>query len=108
MDKEIEEILDFIKKQIEKETLSYEPDVELSKEEAKLLLDYITNLQEENERLNLELSGYREAILRDDKLLGLKSIINKAIEYIEIIQYNESYGVKEKDYLKLLDILKGG
>ena len=38
----------------------------------------------------------------------LVNIILKAIDYIEIIQYNESYGVKEKDYLKLLDILKGG
>ena len=48
MKDEIKEILDFIKEQIEKETLSYEPDVELSKEETKFLLDYITTLQEEN------------------------------------------------------------
>ena len=45
MNNEIKEILEFIKEQIEKETLSYEPDIELSKEEAKRLLDYITNLQ---------------------------------------------------------------
>lgn len=49
------------------------------------LLDYITNLQEENKELKLELSGYREAILRNDELLGLqnyKSRNEKAIEYI--------------------------
>lgn len=55
--------------------------------------DYITNLQEENERLKLELSGYREAILREDKLLGLqeykqrnekaKSLTNRTIEIIK-------------------------
>lgn len=58
MKEEINEILDFIKEQIEKETLSYEPDVELSKEEAKLLLDYIANLQaieQEHQRINGEL-----------------------------------------------------
>lgn len=37
----------------------------------------------------------------------LRNRIDRAIEYIEIIQYNEEYGVKEKDYLNLLDILKG-
>lgn len=41
------------------------------------------------------------------KLVKEQEKIEKAIEYIEIIQYNESYGVKEKDYLNLLDILKG-
>lgn len=58
MKDEIKEILDFIKEQIEKETLSYEPDVELSKEEAELLLDYINNLQaieQEHQRINGEL-----------------------------------------------------
>lgn len=35
----------------------------------------------------------------------LHNIISDAKDYIELIQYNESYGVKEKDYLELLDIL---
>ena len=58
----------------------------LTTNETNILLDYITNLQEENEKLNLELSGYREAILRDDKLLGLKDYklrCKKAIKYIK-------------------------
>lgn len=33
--------------------------------------------------------------------------INRALEYIEIIENNESYGVKEKDYNNLVDILQG-
>ena len=43
----------------------------------------INNLQEENKELLLELSGYREAILKNDELLGLQERIDKAIEYIE-------------------------
>ena len=95
-------------------------------QDLKIVLDYITNLQEENERLkennsnmqeemarvweenkrlNLELSGYREAILRDDKLLGLqdyKSRCEKAIEYIKQEDWNTEY-----DY-NLLNILQNG
>ena len=36
------------------------------------MLDYITNLQQENKELKLELSGYRQAILNDKEMLGLK------------------------------------
>lgn len=98
----------------------------LSQKENKALLDYINNLQqavkdtketaddmlyelnEENDRLKLELSGYREAILRDDTLLGLQERIDKAIEYIE----NDTFKCKNQeeqlnyDY-DLLDILRG-
>lgn len=75
--------------------------------------DKIDELKKENERLNLELSGYREAILRDDKLLGLKSRIDKAIEYItseETINMFSSINAREK-WLKInhkiLNILQG-
>lgn len=47
----------------------------------------------------------QELILENEEL---KNRINEAIQFIEIIQYNETYGVKEKDYLELLNILKGG
>lgn len=91
----------------------------LTSGEERVLLDLITNLQEENEKLNLELSGYREAILRDDKLLGLKdykSRCEKAIEYIKTCNpdvdlnsmflnenYISNYGAND-----LLKILNGG
>ena len=82
-------------------------------EDIEIILNYITNLQEENERLNLELSGYRQAILNDDNLMGLKSRIDKAIEYIR-----SEYTITDDDvYLalyssdgtldKLESILKG-
>lgn len=60
---------------------------------------------EEYELLNEELEKKNEELVKENERLN--SIIKEAIDYIEIIQYNESYGVKEKDYLNLLDILKG-
>ena len=104
----------------------------LGQNELKMFLDYITNLQQENERLKLELSGYREAILRDDKLLGLqqenerlkewkKDLLNENIELenirketIEYIKYRkEEYdnagttrlGINFQHYNKLINDL---
>ena len=79
MKDEINEIFDYLKESAIKENLYFE----INPEKAKILYDYITNLEQENEELKLELLGYRKAILRDDKLLGLKSRIDKAIEYIK-------------------------
>ena len=86
-------------------------------DEWKEIYDYITNLQEENERLKLELSGYRQAILNDDKLMGLQAEldlykdnnkylnnkIDKAVKYIG--KPNDNYWCEEAKYL--LNILKG-
>ena len=87
------------------------------------MLDYITSLQQENQELKLELSGYRQAILNDKEMLSLKEenqelkkVINKAIEYIssndiEVLKYHDipsettSYEIVTVDLLK---ILKGG
>lgn len=49
----------------------------ISDRERKMIIDYITNLQKENESLQLELSGYRKAILKDDKMLGLQDRIKE-------------------------------
>lgn len=63
--------------------------------------EYLKHLQQENQQLKLELSGYRQAILEDKDMLGLKEEnqqlkdrIDKAIEYIE----NNSLYEKEYDY----------
>ena len=50
------------------------------------LLIYITNLQEENKELLLELSGYREAILKNDVLLGLQDRIEKALHLMNHVE----------------------
>lgn len=67
-------------------------------------------LEKENERLNLELTGYREAILRDDKLLGLKSKIDIAVKYIKLgktFENKEIETIVEKIQNDLLNILGG-
>ena len=53
---------------------------------------YIKQLQQENQELKLELSGYRQAILDDKEMLGLKEknqkykeVIDKAINDLNII-----------------------
>ena len=51
---------------------------------------------------------YRLVMLLDESTdIPSQRRIDRALDYIELIQYNESYGVKEKDYLELVDILKG-
>ena len=40
----------------------YEPPMEISQDEAKSLLDYITNLQQENERLRENINNAKEFI----------------------------------------------
>ena len=59
-----------------------------TEEQAFEFLKYIKNLQQENQELELELSGYRQAILEDKEMLGLKQenqkykeVIDKAIEF---------------------------
>ena len=105
MKDEIKEILDFIKEQIKRETLSYEPDVELSKEEAKLLLDYITNLQEENEKIK-ELCDRYEKEHKTTFEIWKKDIIkiDKAIEWInKHISKYEGKGIAIIDWDELSD-----
>ena len=64
----------------------------LSNNDTKILLTYIEILQQENQELKLELSGYRQAILKDKEMLGLKEenkkykqVIDKAINGLNII-----------------------
>ena len=47
------------------------------------LRDMVLELQEENQELKLELSGYRQAILNDKEMLGLKQENQKYKEVID-------------------------
>ena len=112
MNKEIKEILDRI------ETASEIFDCLLKPEECTELLDYITNLQQENERLkeeNLDLAKENEEEKQFIKDCGFqnqqqlalmyldyKSRCEKAIEYIK--QQNVYYGFCDN----LLNILQNG
>ena len=81
MSEEIKEILDYLK--IENGTIGSE----LSYEETHLLLDYITNLQEENEMYKKELE--------------------KAIEYITDNFTNIDGEIWHSDIQKIYDLLNG-
>ena len=83
------------------------------------LKDMVLELQEENQELKLELSGYRQAILNDKEMLGLKQENQKYKEVIDKItdlikQYGKYDGEKctrgfqmwSADFNKILDMLK--
>ena len=77
--------------------------------------DKIKKQQEEIERLKLELSGYRQAILQDKEILGLKqenerlhSIIKEVREILESKKHCERFfgGVEGKTFTEqVLEIL---
>lgn len=101
----------------------------ISKKDFKLLLDYITNLQQENETLKEKVDKQYNVIVEKDNLLSnrygviehlslanedYKSRTDKAIELIEKEKYiaydyydNEYITLDEEDILKLLNILQG-
>lgn len=91
---------------------------EISGFEAEIILKEIENLHNIIKELELELSGYRQAILQDKEMLGLKSqlqqkenIIKEVREYIKQTgQYLEDkkrfkVDVLEPNYLDILEIL---
>lgn len=71
--------------------ISYSGDNTLSNNDANKIIEII----KENEKLKLELSGYRQAILNDDKLLGLqqenKKLKNKFDKVVDYIENNKLY-----------------
>ena len=108
MNKELNKILEF------KEDADYK---RLSYSEIKILKDYITNLQEENEEIKNTIdfidNQYKNTINYNEKLIeynkDYKSRIDKAIEYIKDDMYvepKELYGLVDGEHL--LNILTGG
>lgn len=96
LNNEIKEILDrmeeLVKHKYDKEIHTYR-----LFDDVQDLLDYITNLEEENEMY---------AQLKDE----YEDIINKAIEYIELIQARSRANTLNEGYInidKLLNILQG-
>ena len=109
MTNEIKEIIEFLKP-IENRTCAT-----LGNTKCKLLLDYITNLQEENERLSKELQqekkDFKEANDNCFELKHYKSTIDKAIEYIKEHCIDDEFYInltnKEKHIIDVLSILQG-
>ena len=100
MNNEIKEILDDLK-----QCCKNRDRFDIHENTADILLDYITNLQEENERLNKQYDLMEQSL--DDK----QKVIDKAIKYVE---WNLDANAEIIDYFncdmnfnKLLNILKG-
>ena len=65
------------------------------------LIEELNDREDEIEQLRLELSGYRQAILQDKEMLGLKQEIERLKTELEIAKDNE-----ETYRLEMLDITK--
>lgn len=98
------------------EDYDYYNDFELNQNQTKQLLDYITNLQHENERLlkQLEDVSLDEANIRADLMLeqvDYKARCEKAIEYIQKTKFcdNDECCILNETWFgkKLLNILNG-
>ncbi len=88
-----------------KSFITKDKDSEIFKKDAEAL----EKILDEYETLKMELSGYRQAILQDKEMLGLKeslqqrdSIIEEAIEYIKT---HRTIFEPEIDHDELLEIL---
>ena len=70
--------------------------------EIERLQNMINELEQKNQELKLELLGYRQAILKDKEMLGLKEenqkykdVIDKAILYINSTKYSDITGLEK-------------
>ncbi len=121
MTEEIKEILNKLLEYFKESNINdfgYEKDKLISYEEAQILLNYITNLQKENEKLKELRDKYEEEhnnafklwkanmekIPPFDKFLDYKQRNEKAIELLKRLQ--EKYGYMLEDVIFLL--LQGG
>ena len=115
MNDEIKEILDNIKKCCE--ITKDQSFIVYQRQDILALLDYITNLQEENKILNENNQAMQEEMARTWKIADdYKSKNDKAIEYIENDMpyleepdddYENTHKMKEYDKSILLTILQG-
>ena len=99
MNKEIKEILDKLLKYFKESNINdfgYEQDKLISYEEAQILLDYITNLQRENERLQTQLNAYENP---DDMTLFYMWLDEKAKDKMKELQ-EENERLKQFYYKK--------
>lgn len=68
--------------------------------------DTIIQLQQENQELKIELSGYRQAILKDKEMLGLKEENDKLKkqlyqDYLE--EENKKYKNQQKEFIEYIN-----
>lgn len=99
---------------------------QLPKEDIKTIRGYVEMIEEENQELELELSGYRQAILNNKEMLGLKEKnqeLKKQLEeykkqvdkglYNTCLPYQTGYNkaikdkeAQQKEFIKWLESIK--
>lgn len=74
--------------------------------------DYVDRLQQENQELKLELSGYRQAILKEKEMLGLKEENDKLKKQLKnykklgfkyLQDKNNNLEAQQKEFIKYLE-----
>ena len=94
MNNEIKEILDKIQNVVEHKEASYNGLIETKAEDYKLLLDYITNLQQEIEKLNDDKRGMLVQLYKaNDEKDKIKQENERLKELVDAD--NESYDIQE-------------
>lgn len=76
---------------------------QLPKEDVETVQGYVEMIEKENQELNLELSGYRQAILNNKEMLGLKEQNDKLKKQLEDyiksnMKFKEELSNKRKEY----------
>ena len=113
---EMKEILDKLEKVANKEPASRHTLMKMKNSDYRILLDYITNLEQENERINT-LWKNTNVIIRNDKplalnsnafeyLLNLEERIDKAVKKLEF--YNDIESNYYVPVYGIINILTGG
>lgn len=109
MTEEIKEILDYLKPKYDIVDELGNDYKKVKFKDCKLLLDYITNLQQENgnlktnEQINVEVHNKQVEIIK-----GYKSRCEKAIEYIKMYKCDYSpYELTDSALRNVLNILNG-
>ena len=104
MNDEIKEILDYLTKFINDKEEITKYGCEISVKQAKQLLDYITNLQQENERLKSELECYENGVYFSSKVDELERENERLKIQVsareELYEYSQSRIEKAVEYIK--------
>ena len=107
MTNEIKEILDLMK--FANDDIMWCDTLTLNVKQCHLLLDYITNLQEENKNLKKQYAKEEKKLFHDNEILQQR--IDKAVEYIKWnLDKNEElieYFNYDANFNELLNILRG-
>lgn len=108
MNNEIKEILQYLKDDSKSFIICGVSYYKITDCETKILLEYITNLQEENKTIRENnLSMQKEMCMSWKKSDDYKSRCEKAIKYINLTGYGTDFSMNAEEVDVLFNILKG-